>query len=66
MRNKKRISKVLAKLEEVWNKYPDLRLGQMLINIIATDNLYYVTDEQLTSRIRSVIKNGFWTATDPL
>ena len=33
MRNPKRIKKILNKIEEIWNQNPDMRFGQLLINI---------------------------------
>lgn len=32
MRDPNRIPEVLAKIQEVWLKYPDLRLGQLIEN----------------------------------
>ncbi len=32
MRELKRIKRILDKLEKLWNKSPDMRFGQLLIN----------------------------------
>lgn len=32
MRDSKRIKRILEKIEKLWNKVPDQRLGQLLIN----------------------------------
>jgi hypothetical protein len=32
-RNPDRIPRLLNKLEQVWRKYPDMRLGQLMVNI---------------------------------
>ena len=32
MRDKNRIKKILYLLDELWNKHPDYRFGQLLIN----------------------------------
>ena len=32
MRDKKRIKRILRKIEKLWNQYPDQRLGQLLEN----------------------------------
>lgn len=34
MRNQNRIHIVLGLISQVWNKFPDLRLGQLILNII--------------------------------
>jgi len=40
MREQKRIKRILSLIEEYWNKYPDQRFGQLLINLkIASDDL---------------------------
>ena len=33
MRDKKRIKRILKLIEEKWNKHPDQRFGQLLINL---------------------------------
>lgn len=47
MRDKKRIKPILARLEKLWNKHPELRLGQLISNYITDPALYYIEDEQL-------------------
>jgi hypothetical protein len=47
MRDPKRIKRILNKIEECWNKYPDFRLGQLLINATQKDILYYFEDDDL-------------------
>lgn len=42
MRNPERIHKILSMLEEFWVKHPDLRLGQILINI----NTYFANKDE--------------------
>lgn len=37
MRDKTRIKKVLKLIETIWNKYPDKRLGQLLLNAVELD-----------------------------
>jgi hypothetical protein len=32
MRDPKRIARILKQVETLWNKYPDSRLGQLLVN----------------------------------
>lgn len=33
MRDPKRIIPFLAQIEKIWKKYPDLRFGQLIVNI---------------------------------
>lgn len=47
MRNIDRIDSILEKLGNIWKEYPDLRLGQLICNIIKDPALYYIEDEQL-------------------
>ena len=37
---------------DVWKKYPDLRLGQLLLNCIGDPMLYYVEDDKLVTVIK--------------
>jgi len=56
MRDKNRIPLILKRLEELWNKHPDMRLAQLLWNIYpCTDytriDPYYMEDEEFMSNI---------------
>ena len=53
MRDVNRIDVILRQVGEVWKKYPDLRLGQLLLNCVSDPMLYYVEDEKLVDVIRS-------------
>lgn len=57
MRNPKKITRILKKVEKLWKKYPDLRLGQLIMNL-AYDNIdpYYMEDKKLETRIDTHIK----------
>ena len=57
MRNKKRIKKVLDKLESVWYLFPDWRLGQLLENIAGDKNadLFYLEDEKLMEQLEEIL-----------
>lgn len=46
-RDKSRIPEVLSKVEEVWKQYPDLRLGQLLLNVCGQKDLFSIEDEEL-------------------
>lgn len=49
MRDAARIERILNKIKKVWNKYPDLRLGQLLINVDTHfgQNIFYYEDDEL-------------------
>lgn len=53
MRDPDRIPVILARLEAVWERYPDLRLGQLLMNADA-GYLYAIEDEDLARRVEAV------------
>jgi len=50
MRDPDRIPVILQRLEQVWEKYPDLRFGQLILNVLRND-FYYVEDEELAQRV---------------
>ena len=51
MRRPERIKKVLRLLEQYWKGYPDLRLGQILVNasyiIKSEEQVFYLEDDKL-------------------
>jgi uncharacterized protein YihD (DUF1040 family) len=55
MRDKTRIPKILKEIEKIWVTQPDLRLGQLLGNIIREPSLYYIEDEELIK----ILKKGY-------
>lgn len=58
MRDSKRINKCLRKIKEVWSKNPDLRLGQLLLNIVPSVNsLYFIEDEELINLLEKFYNN---------
>ncbi len=41
------IKKTLAVIEDAWTKYPELRLGQLLVNMNMTPvDIFYVEDDR--------------------
>jgi uncharacterized protein YihD (DUF1040 family) len=49
-RDPKRIEDVLNRIRRIWHIYPDLRLGQLLMNVVGPDqDLFYVEDEALVA-----------------
>lgn len=60
MREKERIKRILNLLEKYWNKHPDQRFGQMLINLrIIPDNygVWKNEDDGFEKYLKEVIKN---------
>ena len=53
MRDKDRIPKILERLSVVWEKYPDLRLVQLIDNVITNSMAYYIEDEELLEKIEA-------------
>lgn len=48
MRDPKRIDKVLDVVKQAWVKNPDLRFGQLILNLTTNANaLYYVEDDTM-------------------
>lgn len=47
MRNSDRIDILLRKIKDIWSKNPDLRLGQLILNVVPETYLYYIEDEEL-------------------
>lgn len=57
MRDQKRIPKVLAEVEEIWEKYPDQRLGQLLCNIgrsFGYDEPFYMEDDKIHTYLETL------------
>lgn len=55
-RHPERMEEILRRIETVWKKYPDMRLGQLLVNICGPNNLFTLEDEHL---MQLVEKNRF-------
>jgi hypothetical protein len=47
MRSKKSISETLNQIKLVWEKYPNLRLLQLLDNATYGNNMFYIEDEKV-------------------
>lgn len=56
MRNPKRIPIILKDIEDIWKKWPDLRLGQLILNAVRDPGLYYTEDEDLVKILTEVYK----------
>ena len=54
-RDPNRINEVLSKIETVWRQYPDLRLGQLLVNVCCSYDLFMLEDENLMELLEKQI-----------
>ena len=54
MRDPKRIDEILSKIKEVWDRNPDLRLGQLLLNCARDPALYYIEDDDLVKALQEL------------
>lgn len=61
MRDQKRIKRILKLLEQIWTKYPDLRLGQLIDNAVVMFSekiidIYELEDSQLEGFLLMYLK----------
>lgn len=61
-RDPQRIAKVLNTIRDVWFEFPDLRLGQLLINSTPDGrDLYYIEADEMIKNLREYAKkNSLW------
>ncbi len=60
MRDPKRIKPVLEALETYWNKNPDLRLGQIIVNMtraLGRHDPFFVEDDKMLKAIQYFTEN---------
>lgn len=58
-RDPDRITPMLAKVEKIWKKSPDLRLGQLLGNCAKSEVvLYYMEDDVLLEKLEAMYKDA--------
>lgn len=56
MREKARIHRICKKLEKLWNRFPDQRLGQLLSNYVVDETyLFYQEDYETEELIDKLI-----------
>lgn len=55
MRDVRRINEVLTIIAELWAKYPDWRLTQLIINATGAEGpaLFYLEDDMLLERLKN-------------
>lgn len=49
MRDLKRIVKILKQVQEIWEQFPDLRLGQLIQNL---GDVYHLEDDKLIEELK--------------
>lgn len=58
MRDPARIERILGLVEKVWRAHPDLRLTQLIMNVLSMNSdPYYVEDDKLESVLKSFCKD---------
>lgn len=51
-RRPERIPAIMGELQALWQKFPEMRLGQLLLNSMGTDDLFYLEDKDLLQKVR--------------
>lgn len=54
MRDPKRIPLLLARIQDMWEKSPDLRLGQLILNAIEPGQEYHLECEVIVSQMEAL------------
>ena len=58
MRNPERIRPFLDKIAEAWERYPDLRFGQLVMDIVPnSDRLWNCEEDEFLNRLESFVSN---------
>jgi uncharacterized protein YihD (DUF1040 family) len=62
VRNPARIDGILAALKAAWEKCPDLRLGQLVVNAAAPNQpcqeVFHIEDQALVDKVVAMVANG--------
>ena len=58
MRDPKRIDVILTEISNIWHKYPDMRLGQLIGNVLEGTALYYVEDDGLVKALKDMYEGA--------
>ena len=67
MRDPNRIPTILSQLEEAWKRHPDMRFGQLLVNLLddRPNRLFDVEDDVLGERLSDFLASGAWPTAKP-
>lgn len=52
MRDPKRIKPFLAEIEKIWKKYPDLRFGQLIVNIRFDRDPFFLEEKDFLEALK--------------
>ncbi len=55
MRDPNRIDEILNTVKTVWNQYPDMRFGQLVVNVLGVDP-FYVEDDVILKAFQNWIE----------
>lgn len=55
-RDPARIDSVLTALRFYWNRNPDLRLGQIVVNMVGNRDPFYVEDDEMAGLLLNAIR----------
>lgn len=58
MRDPARIPQVLGLLHKVWAEHPDMRLGQLLVNITGSSDPFHVEDDVLVDDLKEWLETS--------
>ncbi len=63
MRDPNRIEPILNEIRRIWTACPDLRLSQIIVNVIRSPEpcpqVFYFEDEELLKRLRAYSVSGW-------
>jgi hypothetical protein len=49
---------LLKLIRKYWKQYPELRLGQLLVNLAGENDIFYISNTELYKRVKQqIIKN---------
>ena len=62
MRDPDRIPEILAQIEEAWKRHPDMRFGQLVVNLLDPNpnRIFDVEDDILRESLNEFLATGIW------
>lgn len=57
MRDPKRIDEILNTVKTVWEQYPDMRFGQLVVNVLGVDP-FYIEDDVILKAFQNWIEEN--------
>lgn len=67
-RDPARIAEILSLITQVWKQHPDMRLGQLIVNLLdpKPNPVFMVEDDILRDRLKDFLATGVWpTQSEP-